>query len=144
MQTTTLKAAEKAKRDSATKIFIKSPKSKIPRDFSNFLSNGENKFRMIELLIHTTKEKILHILNALRTLQMIFSHEQECVSIKLIGCSLYFQCLAITKRQIPNLLPSQWKHCRQNFYFRYRNFRKQKFIEFSINSPKFIWRIVCL
>ena len=55
---------------------MKSPKSKVPRDFSN----GENKLRIIELLIQTTKEKRLHVLNALRTLQMIFSHEQVCVN----------------------------------------------------------------
>ena len=35
-------AAEKVERDSATKIIIKSPKSKVPSDYSNCLSNGEN------------------------------------------------------------------------------------------------------
>ena len=58
-----IKAAEKAQRDSATKMIIKSPKSKVPRDFSNVLSNGENK---IELLFQATNEKRLHLLNALR------------------------------------------------------------------------------
>ena len=58
-----IKAAKKAQRDSATKIIIKSPKSKVPRDFSNVLSNGENK---IELLFQATNEKRLDLLNALR------------------------------------------------------------------------------
>ena len=38
-----IKAVEKANRDSATKMIIKPPKSEVPRDFSNFFSNGENK-----------------------------------------------------------------------------------------------------
>ena len=87
-------SCREGKKKSATKIIIKPPKSKVPRDFSSFLSNGENKLRMIEPLIQTTKEKRLHVLNSLRTLHMIFSHEQECVSMKLIGCSLYSQMLS--------------------------------------------------
>ena len=84
-----IKAAEKAKRDSATKIIIISPKSKVPTEFSNFLSNGENKIRMIELLFRKIKEKRPHLLNALRTPQMIFLHEQGGVSLMLIGYSPY-------------------------------------------------------
>ena len=52
-----IRAAEKAQRDSATKIIKKSPKSKVPRDFSNFLSNEENKTRMNEVLFQGINEK---------------------------------------------------------------------------------------
>ena len=52
-----IKAAEKAQRHSATKIIKKSPKSKVPRDFSNFLSNEENKTRMNEVLFQAINEK---------------------------------------------------------------------------------------
>ena len=82
-----IKAAERGKRGSATKIITRSPKSKISRNFSNFLSNEENKTRTIELRFQTIKEKRLCCLNALRTPQMVLSQEHECVSLKLIRCS---------------------------------------------------------
>lgn len=53
--------------------------------------------RMIELLFQTMKEKRLHVLNALRAPHMIFSHEQEFVSLKLIGCSPFSQMLYFLK-----------------------------------------------
>ena len=77
-----IKAAEKAKRDSATKMIIKPPKLKVHRDFSNVFLNGENKTYIIELFFQTIKEKRSHILNALRTPQMIFSHKQKSVPLK--------------------------------------------------------------
>lgn len=71
----------------------KSPKSKAPGNFSLFWLNGENNTRMIKLLLHTIKEKKWHLLNALRTPQKIYYHEQECVLLKLIGYSASSQIL---------------------------------------------------
>ena len=87
-------AIKKAKRYSATNKIIKSPKSKVPRDFPNFWLNEENKTRMIELLPQTIKQRRLHLLNAPKTPQIIFLHEEEHVSLKLIGCSAYSQMLS--------------------------------------------------
>ena len=84
-----IKDAERAKRGTTTKIITNSPKSKVPREFSKFLSNGENKTRMIELIFQTMKEKRLHCLNILRTPQIILSNEQECVSLSLVECVQY-------------------------------------------------------
>ena len=52
-----IKVAEKAQRDSAIKKIANSPKPKVPRDFSKFLSNGENKTHMIELLFQAINKK---------------------------------------------------------------------------------------
>ena len=42
-----IKGAERFKRESSQKIIIRSPKSKIPRDFNVFLKNGKNKTRIL-------------------------------------------------------------------------------------------------
>ena len=46
--TVTIKGAEQNKRGKGAKISIKSPKSKIPSEFKKFLSNGENKKRILK------------------------------------------------------------------------------------------------
>lgn len=74
---------------------------------------------------------------------MILSQEQESVSLKLDGCHLYSQ-QRNEKRHRPKLMPSQWKHWRSNFYFRYSNLRNQKILKFLVNSLKFLSRIVRL
>ena len=58
---------------------------------------------MIKLLFQTIKEKILHILNALRTPQMIFSHDQKSVSLKLIGSPPHSQMLRSTAGKVSTL-----------------------------------------
>ena len=47
--TVTIKGVEGNKRGKGAKITIESSKSKIPTEFKKFLSNGENKKRMIEV-----------------------------------------------------------------------------------------------
>ena len=42
-----LKSAERSQRGKASKVIIRSAKSKISRNFSDFLKNGENKKRLI-------------------------------------------------------------------------------------------------
>ncbi len=42
-----IKGAERFKRESSQEIIIRSPKSKIPRDFNGFLKNGKNKTRIL-------------------------------------------------------------------------------------------------
>ena len=45
-----IKTAKRTKRGMAPKIIISSVQSKLPRDFNKFLSNSENKTRLIELV----------------------------------------------------------------------------------------------
>ena len=54
-QDISIKSTERSKRGSARKIIIRSEKSKIPRNFNEFLKNRENKARMIELIVKVIK-----------------------------------------------------------------------------------------
>ena len=81
----TMKDAERTKRGTSSKI-ITSPRFKVPREFHNFLCNGENKTRMIELIFQTIKEKRVYCLNLLKTTKLILSREKECATITLSNC----------------------------------------------------------
>ena len=48
-----IKSGEREKRGSSLKMIIKSKKSRLPRDFNAFLRSGDNKARMIDLLLET-------------------------------------------------------------------------------------------
>ena len=54
-----IKDAERANRGQSSRIILKSALSKIPREFSKFLSNGENKTKMIQLIFETLEKKKL-------------------------------------------------------------------------------------
>ena len=45
-----LKNNERDRRGVSNKVIVRSAPSKIPRNFSDFLKNGENKTRLIELI----------------------------------------------------------------------------------------------
>ena len=60
---------EKKGRGYASKILVKSAKSKIPRDFASFLSNNDNK-KIIELIFETITKEKLKFLNILRTTEV--------------------------------------------------------------------------
>ena len=62
-------ANEKKGRGYASKILVKSAKSKIPRDFASFLSNNDNK-KIIELIFETIIKEKLKFLNILRTTEV--------------------------------------------------------------------------
>ena len=59
-----IKDAERANRGQSSRIILKLW-SKIPREFSKFLSNGENKTRMIQLIFETLERKKAAALNTL-------------------------------------------------------------------------------
>ena len=52
-QPKSIKMDECQTRSLSSKIHMKSSKSRVPRNFANFLSNGENKERMIETKFST-------------------------------------------------------------------------------------------
>lgn len=84
-----IKFEERAKRGSSDKVTIKSSKSKIPREFSKFLSNGENKLRMIEIIFQVLEVKKVHVLNSLRTTKLVLSRFEECKIITLSSCDSF-------------------------------------------------------
>ena len=79
-QDISFKSTERSKRGSARKIIIRSEKSKIPRNFNEFLKNGENKARMIELIVKVIKQNAVS--TTLLDLEEIFiSTDNDCSKV---------------------------------------------------------------
>jgi hypothetical protein len=111
-----IKDAERAKRGIVSKITIKSPQSKVRRDFNKFLSSGENKTRMIELIVQTIKEKGVHCLNILKTTNLILSRENECILLTLADCCEYPSLLSNHEEADPKVRTIQflsYNNCRR-------------------------------
>ena len=62
-----LKNRERNRRGVSEKVMISSSKSKIPRDFTNFLANNENKNNMILTILEVYKDNKAKTLNVLKT-----------------------------------------------------------------------------
>ena len=71
------KSSERSKRGLSEKILITSTKSKIPREFSTFLTNNESKKSMIEVLFGTIECNCVKMLNLLKTNKIIMSMEDN-------------------------------------------------------------------
>ena len=76
-----IKTLERKKRGDSAKLLIKSLQSKIPPDFSQFLLNGENKSRMIELISEYVETNKAEVLNILRCNKIVISLDCKCVAI---------------------------------------------------------------
>eukprot|EP00112_Aurelia_sp_Birch-Aquarium-sp1_P005855 Seg1662.2 transcript_id=Seg1662.2/GoldUCD/mRNA.D3Y31 product="hypothetical protein" protein_id=Seg1662.2/GoldUCD/D3Y31 len=74
-----LKNSERIKRRSSTKVLINSAESKIPRNFSDFLKNGENKGRMIEIIKGEIVKQKLAFLEKLKCNEIMFSVDKVCI-----------------------------------------------------------------
>ena len=77
-QDNSIKSRERSKRGSSDRIIVQSARSKVPRNFTDFLKNGENKRRLIELMLETVEKNRLQVLNLLRCTEMYFSIENHC------------------------------------------------------------------
>ena len=62
-----IKSGERTKRGSSSKVIIGSCKSKVPRDFANFLKNGENKTRLIEIISEVIVDNRVKAIKLLQT-----------------------------------------------------------------------------
>ena len=80
-QEISIKSAERNKRGYSEKIFIQSAKSKIPRNFNEFLKNGENKRRMISLMVNVLVENRLRAIEMLQCTKMFISTENSCMKL---------------------------------------------------------------
>ena len=69
---TSIKDPECSKRGCSEAIIVRSGKSKIPQNSTKFLQNGENKTRLIELILSTLLEKRNEILLKLRSEEIFF------------------------------------------------------------------------
>ena len=83
--TVTIKGVEGSKRGKGEKIAIESSKSKIPIEFKKFLSNGENKKRMIEILFQTFQENREDCLETIRANEIMLSREESCLNLTWNG-----------------------------------------------------------
>ena len=69
-------------------------KSKLPSEFSQFLSCGENKNRLIELLFEVIKNEREEVLEMLRCDELVLSREGECKLLTYIKEKIYDQLLS--------------------------------------------------
>ena len=82
-QENSINSMERKDRGNASKILVKSAKSKIPADFASFLSNNDNKAKMIKLIFETIIKEKLTFLNILRTTEVYLSSYNKCILITL-------------------------------------------------------------
>ena len=73
--------AERSKRRTSGKIIVKS--SKIPPEFTQFLSCRENKRRLIELMFETTSNEKEEVLEMLISTQVVLIREDECKMLSI-------------------------------------------------------------
>ena len=84
----------RGERDSK-KILIKSIRSKVPTsDSASFLSNGENKTRIIQLLFESIVKHKANILNLLRTTVLISSRQDKCQKVTCSICEGFQELLS--------------------------------------------------
>ena len=71
------------------KVIIGSEKSKIPREFNKFMSNGDNKTHLIELISSVLRSNYLQILNKLQCSTVCFSREDitYCLQQSVVSVS---------------------------------------------------------
>ena len=77
-----LKNQKRNRRGISEKVMISSSKSKIPRDFTNFLANNDNKNNMILTIFEDNRAETLNIL---KTNELISSGDEQCFKITLTG-----------------------------------------------------------
>ena len=84
-----IKDPERRKRGCADKVLIRSAKSKVPRIFGEFLQNGENKTRLIDLILTVILERKLEVLSSLNSKEIYFSTDGQWHKINrdVIKCS---------------------------------------------------------
>ena len=76
-----IKTYERDRRGTAPILIVKSVHSRLPADFKRFLSNGQNKTRMIELTLEILKTRKEQILNNMKSKEVFFSTYNECLHV---------------------------------------------------------------
>ena len=76
-----LKNNERDSRGVSNKVIIRSASSRIPRNFTEFLKNGDNKTRLIELIKDELIKNSQEILELLSSKMIYFSIDGVCLKI---------------------------------------------------------------
>ena len=87
-QEVSLKSAERKARGISSKVIIPSNKSKIPRNFSDFLKNDDSKRRLIYLMMGTMIADKTKALNLLCCQEIYFSTYEDCRKVTLTSCEV--------------------------------------------------------
>lgn len=87
-QEVSLKSAERNVRGISSKVMIPSNKSKVPRNFSDFLRNDDNKRRLIFLMQETIIANKAKALDLLRCQDVYFSTYKDCRKITPVSCEV--------------------------------------------------------
>ena len=80
-----LKNNERDRRGVSNKVIVRSALSKIPRNFSDFLKDGDNKTRLIELIKDEFVKHSHDYLQLLSSEVIYFSIDGLCLQIKQVG-----------------------------------------------------------
>ena len=80
-QKNSLKDPERNKRGTSAKVMVQSAQSKIPRNFSEFLKNGENETRLTELIKDVLIANKEDVLRNLSCQSIFFSMDKICYHI---------------------------------------------------------------
>ena len=99
-----IKDAQRIKRGTSKKIIARSMKSKLPSEFSQLLSCGENKNRLIELLFEVVKNEREEVLEMLRCGELVLSREREYKLLTYIEEKTYDQLLSTQKEADPKII----------------------------------------
>ena len=93
-QEVSLKSAERNARGISSKVIISSNKSKIPRNFSDFMKNDDNKRRLICLMRDTIIANKAKALNLLRCQEIYFSTDNDCRKVTHASCEIEDQLVS--------------------------------------------------
>ena len=108
-----LKNNERNLRGISDKVMISSSSSKIPRDFTDFLKNGDNKTKLIELIKDELVKNSKEILSKLSCEIIYFSMDNICVKISECS-SCEVSELASNLKEADNKLLLHTKHSIHN------------------------------
>ena len=113
-QDNSIKSGERDKRGSSQQIMIQSATSKAPRNFNDFLKNGENKRGLISLMREVIVTNRLRVLNMLRCTEMYISIENNCTKLTLSSVTEEIQ-LSSNQEEADTKILLHCQHVRERY-----------------------------
>ena len=104
---------ERLKCGTSSRVMVQSDLSKMPRNFNNFLKNGENKSRLIELIQDVLTENKEKIFGMLKCQEIMFSMDKVCRRVTRTSVSLV-EALCSNQEETDTKLLLHAKHLLDN------------------------------
>ena len=76
-----IKDPDRFKRGCNDRVIVNSVVSRLPRNFNDFLKNGDNKTRLIELILDVPVQRRNEVLEILKTDELYYSMDNKCYLI---------------------------------------------------------------